>query len=797
MTIPVKRSVAFALAVTFAVALTTGSASVAPSEPADSDEAKVAELALKPRAGEPFSTEQPSAATLAEAQALAIELGVEVEILERRTENESSYAMVDGGVRHLISTGPQWARLDGSGLEPEHWTPIDVELVRDGDVLRPRATNQVVELGTEGSAMVVRSHSADGLGMTYTLKSGELPAPEIDGARAIYRDVQPGLDIVVEVTRTNVEYFVIAHTAEAAQGADEVELVAEFEGLAPHAGTAGDFRLLDDDGVEQAAILQALAWDANQDLKRGNPVLEPYSSELRHAPVERALDGLTFDEKVDQIHAFMDSPEDLNVPEIEPIGVALEPTGEANSYGVSLDVSEDWLNDSGTVYPVVLDPAYGFNLDTYVTNKYPSTSYASSSELLLGTPDSGTSKYRVFLGLTWPSGTYYEYSSAKLYMFNYHSWTCYSTSYLDRIRWHAYDTDGNANSSTTWNNMPSLDSGALGSSTSTKGYSGSCPDDWAIMDIADVVDKWVGEAIGSSSKTQTMMLRAKHEDDNYGWKRFYSAQGTYAPYFELIEPSYTNEPPDRPTNPTVAGQPVSAQSVTAITMTGPLRPAIAMNVTDPNNKRVAVRYTIYADRDKVGEYWGSGVVSGGTSVYQPGFDFEPNVIYSVDAIAVDAKGAVSEALTGMLFTLVSQPPETPTDVKIGGVSVSGAHQLASNEFELSANVTDPNGVGVKVHLTIRRGAVDGPVILDTLLGTATTSGTSVSTYTWNAGVDGDGYLFVPGHEYFIEVRTWDGGQTSADKVTIGPVSVASPGQSWFQVPTDCDTYIREAGDATC
>ena len=94
--------------------------------------------------------------------------------------------------------------------------------------------------------------------------------------------------------------------------------------------------------------------------------------------------------------SIYDSAVGADVVTVAPLDVSL--------VGRVLDLGVDgrFFDDPDLVYPVIVDPAVSLSssLDTYVSSAYPSTDFQSSTDLLVGSPDAGVSKYRSFLNFS-------------------------------------------------------------------------------------------------------------------------------------------------------------------------------------------------------------------------------------------------------------------------------------------------------------------------------------------------------------------------------------------------------------
>ncbi|MGW2704589.1 FG-GAP-like repeat-containing protein [Streptomyces sp. NPDC001340] len=169
----------------------------------------------KPRA----HTTRQSSLSEADAVESAARSGERVEATALRTAYSTTWADPDGSLHRRIHASPIRAKVDGA------WKPIDTTLTRVKNGWSPKATNarMIFSAGTHGtrSGRTSRSQttrmqlsaatvtgdegstdsplvtlSTGGHDMTMTWP-GEIPEPFIDGSRALYPEIIPGVDLVL------------------------------------------------------------------------------------------------------------------------------------------------------------------------------------------------------------------------------------------------------------------------------------------------------------------------------------------------------------------------------------------------------------------------------------------------------------------------------------------------------------------------------------------------------------------------------------------------------------------------
>ena len=119
------------------------------------------------------------------------------EVLAERTSTSTTYRFPNDSHMVVLSSGPIRTSING------RWTPINLTLHRslNGGV-QPEAAPYTTWLSGGGStadAAAVRSPTGLNTALAW---DDTLPAPILTGNRALYRDARPGVDLLIEVTRT-------------------------------------------------------------------------------------------------------------------------------------------------------------------------------------------------------------------------------------------------------------------------------------------------------------------------------------------------------------------------------------------------------------------------------------------------------------------------------------------------------------------------------------------------------------------------------------------------------------------
>jgi RHS repeat-associated protein len=512
----------------------SGPATAAPPAPPSQEE---------PTRG-PNGLEAPDIAT---AQTIARLQEEPVEVVGERTETSSTWALPDGTLSTGLASGPIWVRRGGDGTQSGDWAPVDLTLETTSEgTIRPKAHPADLVLagaGTpeDGALVSMDGPSGEVVGLEWP---DRLPEPRLEGPRAVYPDVQEGVDLVVEATRTGYEqYFVLTERPEPGQAPD-LSLTVTGEGLAVEADAEGHVEFTSPDGQVVGSSGTPLVWDAVLDEERRHPVTEPWASEGEQAGV--ALPPLPdWTEESEQpgtpprsgppaapapgSNAEAAPGEDAGrtqSPQASAAGgsVALPLPEAAAAVGpgeveLTLAPDEEYLAHPETEYPVVVDPEYHWlwGFDTWVQTGF-SSDQSGSTELRLGTFDGGASVARSFIHFDFSDIRYKTILGASLSLWEWHSWSCAPRT------WEIWET-GLASPGTRINAQPPwIVRGAV--SSDTKGASASCEDGWVGADVTTLVQHWSNNGAGEVG----LGLKAYDERDNYAWKKFHSADaGAYVP----------------------------------------------------------------------------------------------------------------------------------------------------------------------------------------------------------------------------------------------------------------------------
>jgi RHS repeat-associated protein len=468
--------------------------------------------------------------------------GGRVEIAGDRSETTQVWANPDGTSTAEIYSGPVRLR-DATGA----WVPVDLALVaaRDGSV----------SAKAHPSGLRLSGRQADGDHDLVTLGTGDdavtigwrgpLPVPRLAGTRATYDEVMAGVDLVVEATRTGFEYSFVVKDRAALARLGSVSMRLRSKRAARVDPASGGLTLKGARGRPDVRLPEPLMWDARVGAQSGE-----------HLKVGR-------------------------------VGMGTVPRGP----DLDLELAPDpaFLADPDLRFPVTVDPSVvlGTTFTTFVQTGYTSDQ-SGSTELKLGYSDDGGSwTARSFL--VWnaylPVGT--QVSSATVYLWEWHSWSC------TPAQWEVRGTGG-VSTATRWTNQPGW-ADLYGSSTQTKGHDSGCNDGW----VSAPATGFFQNAADHGYNIPTMGLKATSETDHLGWKKFNSRNAAsnipYAVVTYNSAPAVTSQS-TTPSSPCVTGSTRPYLSTAT--------PTLGAQVSDPEGSPATATF----------EWWNAGGSMIGTSM---------------------------------------------------------------------------------------------------------------------------------------------------------------------------------------
>ncbi|MFI8824795.1 DNRLRE domain-containing protein [Streptomyces sp. NPDC053431] len=459
---PARRGRARTLALPLALALLApaGAAlSLAPTATAAGD----APAARRTTAPAP-AQEEVNARLTAQAQ------GRRIEVVGARTESTTLWANPDGTMSLESFAGP--VRFKERG----RWVGVDLTLVRDADgSVRPKAHPRGLRLagrtGDTGGDLAVLGRGAQELALGW---QGALPAPRLSGSKATYDDVVPGVDLVVEATRTGFEQYLVVADRQAAARVADLTLPVRTKGLKTRQDADDTLTLTDGrTGATVGRGSTPYMWDAGAG--------------------------------------------GANAPGARTARVALDVAQRPVGFDLRVRADRAFLADRATRYPVTIDPAvyFGTDFDTYVRNG--DTADASAGVDLRVGREWQKGEARSFVNFPRnPAVTGQDVLNAELNLYATWSDNCEPRS------WEIWDT-GIASAATRWGSQPAWRT-KVKASTQTYGHT-NCGPRWISEDITPLVRQWSRTA----NSVDTVGLRATDENDTTAFKIFASAQTATAP----------------------------------------------------------------------------------------------------------------------------------------------------------------------------------------------------------------------------------------------------------------------------
>ncbi|MFJ8577241.1 LamG-like jellyroll fold domain-containing protein [Micromonospora sp. NPDC093277] len=406
-----------------------------------------------------------------------------VEVASRRSETTQVFANPDGTLTEEQALAPVRVR------EGDRWVPVDLTLERraDGSVA-PKAHPRALTFS--GPASDAGEHELVAVGegdeRAALAWAGPLPEPVLDGRTITYPDVLPGVDLVFHTHATGYEqHFVVKDRAGLAQ-VRKLSLPMRTGKLNAVGDGMGGLVLKDKAGRQVGRAQTPLMWDAE---------VAPQSLEhLRHGRV----------------------------------GLRTLAKGTGRTV-MELTPDAAFLARADLSFPVTIDPPTSLSpsFDAFVQTDY-SSDQSGSVDLKLGySDDGGTRTARSYLRFNTTGFAGSRIITAKLRLWNYHSWSCTAMS------WEAWRTDY-VDSSVRWTNQPTARV-KVGTSTETKGYNSSCNDGYVYIEVGGALQY----AADNNQTSASVMLRGTSESDHLSWKRFDSAEGTHPP---LVSITYNSAP---------------------------------------------------------------------------------------------------------------------------------------------------------------------------------------------------------------------------------------------------------------
>ncbi|WP_405642317.1 DNRLRE domain-containing protein [Streptomyces uncialis] len=479
----------------------------------------------------------------------ARETGKAVVAQDETTATSYTVANPDGTLTTDLTSGPERVWRAGK------WRKVDATLTRSGDgSVKAKEHAHGLRLaghgGTVPRSLAEAQNAAPrdlvtlGTGdQAVTLQwKGGLPAPELTGTTARYREAVPGADVIVEATRTGFEQFV--EIGKRPSGAYSYTLPIKAKGLKAKANKDGSVTFSDTETGEPRAVMPApVMWDASVD--------KPSGEHTRRARV-----GM---EVVDKGTGRID---------------------------LIVTPSAEFLADPRTRYPVTVDPStsgLASTFDTYV-QRGEAVDLSTDTELDFGdpgtkNPDGTTRLARSFIH--WNTTPIQDalIIDTNLALWNFHSGNTDCTNQ----QWTVWDTT-QASTSSRWTSQPTWHQ-QYHASVQTRGNPGCTaaqPDGWINADVDVLVQTWA-----SAKATRGYMGLRAAAADTRGWKRVNSGNAT------ANQPKLTVTYNYRPSDGTAqqAGPPFRTHN--QVWGVNTLTPTLRDKFTDANGDKVNGSFQVY------------------------------------------------------------------------------------------------------------------------------------------------------------------------------------------------------------
>ncbi len=548
-----------------------------------------------PAAATPAPACASQAADTAAARVMARRCGTPVEATVARTGTGRVFANPDGTSAVEEFAYPQRIRRpDGT------WEPLDATLVAGPDgTWSPRASTVDLKLSGGGAgALVTAGHGGTGMALSWR---GALPEPSISGASATYRDVLPGVDLVVTATGTGFgEVVVVRNRAAAADPAlRRLTLDTSLTGLRWQTTGAGTLEAVDGRGAVALAASAPVMWDSSAVAGDAGRVGGRPAGSVS-GPAEGARTA--------------------------PIGLGL--TGDA----VTLTPPASLLDDPEARFPLFIDPTISYSGWTMINSQYPSQSYWSYDKTDC---PSGYSTECAKVGRAY--GTSMTYRS----MWQFSTSGIHATQILaSKFTIDLLHTSSTSNqvtelrqvnatigSGTTWNNNASTWSGTIAATVSNTDNS----DARKLSEFSSgTLTSLLQTVANGSATTMTWGLRAPNEGDQNQWKKFDAKTARMV--------VTTNRPPAVPDQLTVDGRACVSGANRPVIATA--TPALRAHVTDPDGDTMNVffamaQYSGGSFVDLAGNGVQNNVANGGTAQVTPWTTLVDGGIYTFRAQSND------------------------------------------------------------------------------------------------------------------------------------------------------------------
>lgn len=411
-------------------------------------------------------------------------------VANETTKTTTVYANPDQTFTSTVADGPV---QEPNASSPTGFVPIDLTLKQQiSGSWQPTVADADVSISSGGSAtpvtMAVGQHQ---LSMKWATA---LPAPTVSGSTATYKNVAPGVDLVVQALTSGFDLRIVLTQRPSAASSYRIPLA--LTGLSAALSSTGRLQF-QSGGSTQVVADRPLMYDSSLD-DAGNPA-----------------------------------------------HVAVVPTSISTTSGTALVVSpqSSFLSDPSTQYPVTIDPAPNLSatIDTFVNQGSPTTTYAGSTLLKAGKSSAeGPDRSLLLFDTSSLVGASVSAASLNLYESSANSCTANGLE--------VWDVASSWGSSVNWNTQPAKSAKWASANTSAGGGTG-CPSAYVTFStggtgsntIKGLVQAWANQTRTNNG----VMVVASSETNTAYFKKFSSNEaGSNAPYLAVTY----NIPPGVVTN---------------------------------------------------------------------------------------------------------------------------------------------------------------------------------------------------------------------------------------------------------
>lgn len=459
------------------------------------------------------------------AQAQAVESGERVEVVDKRTDRETVYANPDGSTFTLEkSIVPVRVSKAGGG-----WQAPDVTLVKRADgSIGPKAAAVDVSFspGGDGSGLVTVGRDSQSVSLGWR---GTLPPPQLDGDRAAYSDVLPGVNLILTATVEGFRQVLEVETPEAAANPalDSIEYDLDAQNLTMRQGAGGGVDAVDGNGNTVFRSPAAQMWNS-----AGDSAVPTSASGARLLPAPAGEGAVGEGDPVPA--GPVEEGDPLAGPGAGDESAVLDLTVGKQSVSVTPDAGL-LANTDAHEFPVYIDPPFEVDSsERTVLSSDGDTFYnfnAGDNGMSVGKCGSavigGVSYY---CGNGYVNRMYFEFAPTGLAgkeildaTFNVtETW-----SFSCDARWVDLERTNNISSTTKWPGPAKLDQ--MGDRYVSAGRGSNCAPSQPralihFNDNAEEADENLTATVKSFAAGNitrlTLMLMAKDETDPIAWKRF-------------------------------------------------------------------------------------------------------------------------------------------------------------------------------------------------------------------------------------------------------------------------------------